>query len=458
MVRESLTAAAGRVALLLLVAGGKVVSAHDHDGSDVPEGEVVSPEPLDSILWWHICTMIVAFGILFPIGMVLGIVRSRWHVPVQVVATVVATTGWFLGHAHKGRQFSHNIHATFAPVLMMMLVTQIGLGIYLKLHLERGIHGRIRRVAVVLHGIVGKAMPVMSWIQMLFGGITALGFCRADHLGQCLAHFIMGSSFIAYGIILTMMLLVGQGWLRRSGRSQEFWDSLVISIWGCINTFTEHRWGTGWNHSDIQHTSMGVVWWCAGLLGLWLSRSKDGQPRRNVIPAIVIFLTGWAMSGHAQHLPLSTMVHAVFGYTLMAAGASRVIEICFVLQDKPTRDEPSSFQHLTPFLLFASGFIFMSATEEQLALIDSVGIDHVSYLLVLYSLAFLLYLLVQVLLHIFVANAPEAKPAYNPISLENGHSREAEEQRARETDEFELAGLITDDEDADSDSDGPRKP
>lgn len=85
MVRESLTAAAGRVALLLLVAGGKVVSAHDHDGSDVPEGEVVSPEPLDSILWWHICTMIVAFGILFPIGMVLGIVRSRWHVPVQVL-------------------------------------------------------------------------------------------------------------------------------------------------------------------------------------------------------------------------------------------------------------------------------------------------------------------------------------------------------------------------------------
>jgi hypothetical protein len=34
----------------------------------------------------------------------------------------------------------------------------------------------------------------------------------------------------------------------------------------------------------------------------------------------------------------------------------------------------------------------MSANEEQLALIDSAGIDHVSYLLVLYSLAFLLYL------------------------------------------------------------------
>jgi len=120
-------------------------------------------------------------------------------------------------------------------------------------------------------------------------------------------------------------------------------------------------------------------------------------------------LTGDIQSGHAQHLPLSTgrwfqlnsreiqltelpAVHAAFGYTLMIAGITRVIEICFVLQDKPCLDEPSAFQHLTPFLLSASGFIFISATEEQLALIDSVGIDHMSYLLVLYSVAFLMYL------------------------------------------------------------------
>ena len=86
------------------------------------------------------------------------------------------------------------------------------------------------------------------------------------------------------------------------------------------------------------------------------------------------------------------MVHGVFGYTLMAAGVARIIEVCFVVNDKPALEEPHSFQHLPPFLLFASGFIFMAATEEQLALIDSVGIDHISYLLVLYSLAFLLYL------------------------------------------------------------------
>ena len=89
---------------------------------------------------------------------------------------------------------------------------------------------------------------------------------------------------------------------------------------------------------------------------------------------------------------LSTMVHMAFGYTLMAAGAARIIEICFVLKDAPATGEPSAFQHVTPYLLYASGFIFMSATEEQLEMIAGAGIDHVSYLLILYSLAFVLYL------------------------------------------------------------------
>jgi len=37
------------------------------------------------------------------------------------------------------------------------------------------------------------------------------------------------------------------------------------------------------------------------------------------------------MSDHAQALKLSTKVHAVFGYTLMLAGLTRLIEVCFVV-------------------------------------------------------------------------------------------------------------------------------
>ena len=283
------------------------------------------------------------------------IVRSRWHVPLQTLGAVLSVVGYFLGHAHGGRQFAPNIHASFASSLMIMLILQVVFGIYLKLHLQKGIHARIRRYTVTAHGIVGKIMPVVSWVQMLFGGITALGFCRGDHLGQCLAHFIMGSAFVGYGIILTILLLVGQLWLKRTGRSQEFFDSLVIAAWGCVNTFTEHRWGGPWVANDLQHTSMGIVWWCAGLLGVWLSRKRDGRAKRNLIPGIVILLTGWAMSAHPQGLELSTHVHSVFGYTLMAAGATRIVEIAFVLRDRNSisstySEETSSFQYLPPFV------------------------------------------------------------------------------------------------------------
>lgn len=92
------------------------------------------------------------------------------------------------------------------------------------------------------------------------------------------------------------------------------------------------------------------------------------------------------MSGHEQENMLSTnvridfprflydesshhmltlsivQVHAIFGYTLMAAGVCRIIEICFVLKEGHKANsasgksgQMSAFQHLTPFLLIVGG-------------------------------------------------------------------------------------------------------
>lgn len=57
--------------LLLVAAGGHAVLAHEHGehGEGLPGGKAISAEPLDPILWWHIFLMIVAFGVMFPIGM-----------------------------------------------------------------------------------------------------------------------------------------------------------------------------------------------------------------------------------------------------------------------------------------------------------------------------------------------------------------------------------------------------
>ena len=42
---------------------------------------------------------------------------------------------------------------------------------------------------------------------------------------------VQGSGFIAYGVIMAIMMLVGEAWIRRSGRSPEWWDSWVIMCW-----------------------------------------------------------------------------------------------------------------------------------------------------------------------------------------------------------------------------------
>ncbi|XP_006461921.1 hypothetical protein AGABI2DRAFT_222945 [Agaricus bisporus var. bisporus H97] len=401
-----------------------LVAAHEHH-DELSEDEANAP--VDAILWIHMFLQAAVWGIIFPIGMVLGLTRSRWHVPLQSTGFALSIAGFFLGHAHKGRQFLPSIHGTFASILFIPIIAQLFIGIYLKLH----IHERsIRPYVVFAHGILGKLYPILGWVQMLFGAVTFRGYCRGGHLGQCLAHYIMGSGFIAYAVIMSIILLVGEAWVRRSGRSPEFWDSLIITLWGIVNTFTEHH-GGEWSVKDMQHTILGVLWWCGGILGIWLSRNNQ----RNVVPAIIIILTGWAMSDHAQALAISSKVHSMFGRTLMLAGLTRIIEICYFsptsvpndvdddsnsdrtiggsLHTSPRDNGTTSagfraFRHLPPFLLVSSGLLFMSATDEELQFVHDNGMDHVTYILIIFSLAFFMYTLIVYLIHLSTASGRNA--------------------------------------------------
>ena len=66
---------------IVVVSAILVVSAHDHHETLTEEE---ANAPVDAILWIHMFLQAFVWGILFPIGMVLGITRSRWHVPLQV--------------------------------------------------------------------------------------------------------------------------------------------------------------------------------------------------------------------------------------------------------------------------------------------------------------------------------------------------------------------------------------
>lgn len=250
-----------------------------------------------------------------------------------------------------------------------------------------------------------KTLSVMvvltGWVRVCMAPIALFGFCYGKHTGQCIAHGIMGSSFIGYGFVLFMVLVVPWFRKRSEGRPQEFYDSVVMCAWGIVNTFTEHRWGKEpWNMGDYDHTSMGIVWACGGLLGMYLSRKK----LRTFIPAVLLVYTGWSMSQHVQKLEISTKVHAMFGLVLMGAGFSRIVEIVFVLGDKYCSGDGQilSFQYFPPLCLVLSGLLFMGATEEQLVLVNDLGAPYASYVLVVVGAGFMICLWLLLLVHLYL--------------------------------------------------------
>ncbi|GJE98791.1 Ytp1 domain-containing protein [Phanerochaete sordida] len=429
MPRRTLLPAAA--AVLSLAAAAAAHEHHEH------LDEEAQNKPVDAILWIHIFLQMAVWGVLFPTGMVLGLSKSRWHVPLQSVGIALTLGGYILGHAHGGRAFLAGIHGLFANIMLAPIFLQLALGIYLKLHIHEE---SVRPWAVRFHSVVGKAYPVIGWAQMLFGAVAFRGYCRGGNLGQCLAHYIMGSGFIAYGIIMAIMLLVGEAWIRRSQRSPEWWDSWIIMLWGIVNTFTEHH-GGGWSHKDMQHTVLGVVWWAGGLLGILLARNNQ----RTVVPSIIMILTGWAFSEHAQSMMISTKIHAVFGDTLMLAGVARIVEVSFLAPrfaplppDAPSDDGTSehtladapagagapyhavqAFRHLPPFLLVAAGVLFMSATDEELRFVDAeLEMDHVTYTLVMFSLAFLIYALAVSRIRLWASSGRHAAAAQGDGAIE----------------------------------------
>lgn len=96
----------------------------------------------------------------------------------------------------------------------------------------------------------------------------------------------------------------------------------------------------------------------------------------------------------------------------------------------------------------------MGATEEQMDLVALGGMDHVSYVLVMFSMASLVFLLVNMLVGVYV-RAQNPSPASTTGNTDSsnipgrrmrGTSME-ERQRLADVEEFELDGLVSDDDD-----------
>ncbi|RLV82959.1 Protein YTP1 [Meyerozyma sp. JA9] len=259
-------------------------------------------------------------------------------------------------------------------------------------------------VSYKIYKITSFLVVPTGWVRVCVAPIALFGFCYDSHTGQCIAHGIMGSSFIMYGFVLSLVLIVP--WIRchpdPEAKSQDFYDSCLMWLWGLVNTFTEHRWGKEpWSHGDFLHTFLGLIWWAGASAALFITRSGG---KRTLIPSLLLMFTAYAMKEHGQHQEISVKVHTFFGMALASAGLTRIVEISFILGDKRCSDNGKvlAFQHLPPFCLVLAGLMFMAANEEMLTLVEGLGMNHASYILLLTSAAFLIYLWMQALLALYL--------------------------------------------------------
>ena len=82
-----------------------------------------------------------------------------------------------------------------------------------------------------------------------------------------------------------------------------------------------------------------------------------------------------------------------------------------------------------------------------MAMLAGAHVSHVSYILLLYSVAFLMFLFVCMLLHLYATHAWPADAKVNGVNghAVNGHVVDG--RRVRDAEEFELEGLMSDDDD-----------
>lgn len=83
----------------------------------------------------------------------------------------------------------------------------------------------------------------------------------------------------------------------------------------------------------------------------------------------------------------------------------------------------------------------MGATAEQMSLIDASSMDHVSYILVLLSVACIVFLFANILIYIYDCLTTDITSHH-----EYYKQHTAERGAPTATDDFELRGLISDEE------------
>ncbi|KAI6003871.1 hypothetical protein EDD15DRAFT_2456938 [Pisolithus albus] len=260
----------------------------------------------------------------------------------------------------------------------------------------------VQRVTAIARAILERSLVFAAFGLTLTGIVVYSGGCRNNYINGCLAHLIKGGIFWCYGLFTFARFLgshseLGWAWnISPVGNhiSAELVESTVIFLYGISNTWMERfgaRPGDPFTTKQVQHISIAVMFWFAGLVGMsmesrrvrkWLAASAASAlgPERsgsiseppsyrgsfNPFPALVIGVTGAAMSAHAQTYLFQVQIHQLWGWLLLGFSVMRCLTYFFLWLDPPKSVLPSRppTEALGSFFLACGGLMFMFSTEE----------------------------------------------------------------------------------------------
>ncbi|KAG2369949.1 hypothetical protein BDR07DRAFT_1476502 [Suillus spraguei] len=255
------------------------------------------------------------------------------------------------------------------------------------------------RIGKGIFATLERALVFAGFGMTLSGIVVYTGGCRESYVNGCLAHLIKGGIFWCYGLVTFARYLgsfseLGWAWnISPTGEhvSAEFVESLVIFLYGITNTWMERfgvHSGDPYTTKQVQHISIAVMFWFAGLVGMgieskrvrrWLAASaaaavgsaEVSEPPSyrgsfNPFPALVIGVTGAAMSAHAQTYLFQVQIHELWGRLLLGFSVLRCFTYFFVWLGPPRSILPSRppTEALASFFLACGGLVFIFSTEE----------------------------------------------------------------------------------------------
>lgn len=149
---------------------------------------------------------------------------------------------------HFGWSWKMSAHGALANVLLILLLLQVGMGVYRKLTKTKArlqLSWLSGSAPKKIHSYLGKAHLILAYIQIVLGVIKLLEACPGQAFGQCISHIVM----------VRRTTICGLGVWAGCGECSQCPIDTWIPAWNTNNLFVYRAVRSGGTAASTLHTS-----------------------------------------------------------------------------------------------------------------------------------------------------------------------------------------------------------